>query len=273
MKKNLIVLVIGLALSILVPVLVSNAPLFVDFNKMGTSEQLTTLKTYIDYYMGLIIFTLTIIVTYITHYINEIQTDRTQTVNSQNRLNDSINHLASLILSADQDGFYLVDKLGLYTTMLSFTKNAKIRVDMMYLNDVPPSQLDPSIERDQFYTGLNEVIREGSIPVKRIVLLTEENKAWIKQYAKKHNNKKNFSLYLVKDKPMPPVSIQVIDNRYVILISIFRHALSGVKKHLIFESPNLALVFQSHYNAVLDKSIAIVENGHILESNIQQYLN
>jgi hypothetical protein len=273
MKKTLIIFCIGLALSIIVPVLVSNAPLFFNFAQMDVDEKLSTLRTYIDYYMGIVIFTLTIVFTYITYYISEIQTDRAKVVESQNRLDNNINHLASLLRSSGQDAFYTVDKTGLYNGMLAFVKDAKIRIDLMYLNDVPPSQLDPCPERDQFYSGLNDVIYAGSIPVKRVVLLTEDNKQWIKQYARKHNNKKNFSLYIVKDKPMPPVSIQIIDNRFVILISIFRHALSGVKKHLIFESPNLALVFQSHYSAVLDKSIAIVENGRVVESNLRQYLS
>lgn len=183
-----------------------------------------------------------------------------------------IGHLASVVLSANQDAFYAVDKTSLYSTMLSFTKSARIRLDMMYLNDVPPAQLDPCLERDQFYSGFDEIISDGTVPVKRIVLLTDNNKTWIKKYIRRHKGRKNFSLYVIKDKPVPPVSIQIIDNRFVILISVFRHALSGTKKHLIFEAPNLALVFQSHYNAVLDKSTAIIENGHLIESNFQQYL-
>jgi hypothetical protein len=187
------------------------------------------------------------------------------------KLATEISHFSQAIKSKE-NFVYAVKKEELYTRMNEFLLNAHNRIDLMYLAEKPPYDYQKSDAKNKYLKELEQIITQNKITVRRLIVYSNENKAWIKEFTDTHKDIKTFSLYILDDKLINAVSIQIFDDSKAVLVNLDSSDSSLKSRDIIIESKQLNQIFESYYDRILKKAIPIVENGKLNIDNYRKYL-
>lgn len=269
MKKNKYFPVLALViLTIIVPLIVLNISYFKGFTSLDM----------FGYAMGFVLIVGSVFLFYIVNIEEKLRENNDSIIEVgtlQNadfkKLANEISHFSQAIKSKE-NFVYAVKKEELYTRMSEFLLNASNRVDLMYLGDKPPYDYQKSNAKDKYLKKLEEIISQNKITVRRLILYTEQNKNWIQNFVDKHNNIGAFSLYILDDKLINAVSIQIFDDSKAVLVNLDSSDTSLKSRDIIIDSKELNQIFESYYDRILKKATPLVENGKINIINYRKYL-
>jgi hypothetical protein len=260
MKKEYwsVPLVVTLILTIVIPLVVLLSSIFQQWKPFGMFEFAVTL---------ILLITSGFILLY-----NILEVKIKSVDKSNETITNSINHLTNAMNSTNR--VYAVNKYELYETMSDFLLNSKSRVDLMYLGRKPPTQYPVFTQKETYIDNLKNRITVNDKPIRRIILYTDANKSWIKELADTYNSKNNVSLYILNNQKLDAISVQIFDDKRVILMNVDNTVASIDKRDVIVESIELNSIFEFYYNRIIiDKTaIPIIENGKKNNDNYQEYL-
>jgi hypothetical protein len=165
-----------------------------------------------------------------------------------------------------------VRKSEMYDTMSSFTAIVKEKINTMYLGKKPPNQYVPSKEKDSYYKVLHDIIEDGRVIVSRIILLSQENKPWIRECCDNYKDKDHFSLYIIDSAFFDAPSVQIYDDSKVVIMNLNSSDTMAVSVGVVIESKTGTSTFEQYYERLKSEAIALCENGNFNEDNYKKYV-
>jgi hypothetical protein len=257
----LIIFILGGVVSIILPLI------SISYNWFGSLPNYDT-KLQVSLGIGSLLFT--ILASYLAHVVKKQADYANERTTAEVNLSTKIDSLTDLLLKTDVVS--ALNKHDLYSKLDELVLTAQEKLELMYLGEKPPANLQQNPTRDKYIKDLEDVINQEKLVITRIILFTSGNKKWIKSMAYKFKDKRFFSLYIIEKQHIPSMSIQTVDSRHTIVIN----TLKGVtgKKHFYTRSEDLYTIFHGYYNDTLDttKSIKIIENGSLCRRNFNKYL-
>lgn len=251
-----VVFVVGIAFSVLLPLL----DLLLNFTDKIERSAI------FQFLVGLAIFLATLLATYISWLLEKIELHSQK----QSTIQGLLNNLSVSIVQG-KASFYPIDKEELYKKLEVLVGSATEHLRLMYLGDRPPEKQEKFEPRNLYINALNDVIDRGSIRVTRLILLSQENKKWLRSIVKKNQGKQFFSLYVILNRPVPAISIQVIDELRTLLINDAR-SVALKRKHVFIDDSEAALIFKSLYINIAHDAVAIIRDGVLEAENFEKYL-
>jgi len=252
-QSSTVIFYSGLILSVIIPVVLLNLPLF---------KQLSNLDMF-GYGLGFISLIATLFFSLYASYTEKIRENQRLVLDGLKQINQSIQSNVS----------YAVSKEVLYEKMREMIINAEYKIDLSYLGELPPDSYRRSTSRELYIKALSDVVASKKVAVRRIVLLTDSNKAWIKSIVTDHTRNEYFSLAIIPKKPeLPVVSVQVIDSSKAILINLNSSDTTLAPRDIVVESVEMTSVFEIYYNNIYSKCIEIVNNGRVNQENYKLFI-
>jgi hypothetical protein len=266
-SKKYIVIVVGVILTVIVPLIVLNISYFKGFSTLDM----------FGYSLGFVLIVGSIFLFFLAN-IEDLIAEHSENLSKSNvvqnvefkRFANEMNHLSSAIKSKD-NLVYPVNKEHMYDRMIDFLTNSRNRADLMYMGNKPPQDYQGSHSKDRYIAGLEEFILLGKIPVRRVIIYSQENKIWIQGLIDKCKDIKTFSLFILSEEIASPISLQIFDNSKAVLVNLDNSDSSLKSRDIIIDSQELNPIFESYYDRILKKSIPIVENGKINTNNYRKY--
>lgn len=244
----------GVILSIVLPLLALNLPLFKGLEKIDL----------FSYCLGIGIA----VATALAILIEVRSTEGRETTDEINR---SIQSLELRVLEGRDVISSLVDRDGFYRHMRQFVEEATTRIDLMYQAPRRPESYRPSEQKTSYLVSLAEVVNKGRVPIRRLIRLTDENKEWLGELVEQYAGK-NCSLSVLPESTGPSISVQLFDRHRVVLVNLSESDTRMGKLDVIFESAGLAQVFEVHYETVFKSAVPLIENGRKNIANIGRLL-
>lgn len=260
MRKSLdsiLIGIVGLLFTFLLPIIVLNVPLFKD---LGRNDLFA-------YGLGFSV----IIATGILLAFNV----RFKNINDQERrIREELSEI-SLALSQEPGRLsHIVNREQLYITMVSFLAGAKQRIDLMYQAEKPPHSFRRLASKEKYLFQLKKKIDEGNVPIRRIILLTSENKPWIRDLVQEYNGKPSASLSLITTEiGFPIIGVQLFDDSKTVILNLGKDDTGIGPRDIVINSLEMNSIFEGHYNALYANCSPVIINGIVNQSNIDKYLS
>jgi len=255
-SSSRLTLVLGSLLSIIVPLGILNMPLF---------KGLSNVELF-SYGLGFCLVIATAVVTLLTLRDREMAT-------SLSGIEVEVSHLRRSIREGRNSFAYVVGREELYKVLAGFVRNGKQRIDLMYQAPKPPLGYRKSDAKIKYLEALDSVVMAGKVPIRRIVLLTSENKAWVRELVEKYRGRATVSLALIVEQVhFPVISVQLVDRTRTVLVNLIGSSAGLGPRDVVLDSEELARIFEWYYEALFDVSEKIVENGQVRDDTLQQYL-
>ena len=263
------VLRVGLIASVAIP---SGVAIYRHFDPPTDNN----LHSYLNLYLAFVLGAITTAASIITYNLQSFQKQQSDLLKSLQEeeiksIKRSIKEISLAFPNINNVKVYSVTREDFYSQLSDNVHNSKKRVLLTYLAKKPPesekyTQYD---SKRKYMSDLAKTIRSNQKHIKRIILLTEENKEWIKGLVDKYNGKSNFSLAVLKDDNLiPRVPFQIFDNNKIILIGKIQ-AESSDKRDIIIESEDMMKTYEIYYDELWKSKscIQLIENGKKDESN------
>lgn len=264
------ILIIGLIISGLIPLI------------LHLAKAINPSHSYVNLLLAIGMVWVTISIAVLNHNIKIQIDDLKSSIDSIRELEllelrEDLNDIAYAFPNLNSVKVYTLSRKDLYIKLGQRVKKAKQRVWLTYLAKKPPtassySNYDTKITYLKF---LNESIIDNNKAFKRIILLTEENKSWIKDIVRTGKDKNRFSLAILIDRDnIPRVPFQILDDVNLVLLGKVP-AESVVKRDVIIESKDVIQTYEVYFDRLWKSNncIQIVENGIVNTENYDQYLN
>lgn len=151
-----------------------------------------------------------------------------------------------------------------YRSMRLLIAQASSEILLVHHEPFPPDiRPDPRHEISEYFHTLDNVISKNTVPVRRIVTIPNPEKLnWVvSEMLRKHKKDDNFDVRLsnllefegdklvrVHEEEMVPLSIQIVDRRYVYIVNIgsgFHTSFPG--SDLFLDSPSAAEYFRTYF--------------------------
>jgi hypothetical protein len=244
----------GLILSVLLPFLALNLPLFKDLKDLDL----------FSYSVGL-----GIAVAVVLAVLLEVRS--TETRDSIAEVKRAVESLEMRVLGGRDVIASLVDRDEFYSHMGTFVGEASRRIDLMYQAPRRPESFRPSEQKSRYLATLAEKAK-GRVPIRRLIRLTNDNKDWLRELVDEYSGKDNCSLSVLPESMVPSISVQLFDRQRVVLVNLSESDTRMGKRDLIFESAALTETFEIYYETVFKSAAPLIENGRKHIANIGRLL-
>jgi hypothetical protein len=245
----------GIVLSVVLPLLALNLPLF---------KHLEDLDLF-SWSIGLGIATAVAVAVL-------LEVRSTETKESVDDVKKAIEALEMRVVRGREVIASLVDRDGFYRQMCKYLEEATTRIDLMYQAPKRPESFRPSEQKRRYMSALAAVVSQGKIPIRRLIRLTSDNKEWLRELVEEYAGKPNLSLSVLPESMVPSISVQLFDRERVVLVNLSESDTRLGARDVIFESKALTSVFETYYETVFRVADPLVENGRKHLANIGRLL-
>lgn len=246
----------GILLSVILPVLALNLPLFKNVEDLDL----------FSYSIGF-----GIAVAVVIAVLLEVRS--TETRESVAEVRTAVESLESRVLRNRDVTASLVDRDGFYRQMCQFLEEATIRIDLMYQAPRRPESFRPSEQKKRYLSSLAAIASQGGVPIRRLIRLTKDNKEWLRELVEEYAGKQLISLSVLPESMVPSISVQLFDRERVVLVNLSESDTRLGARDVIFESKDLTDVFETYYETVFRAADPLIENGRKHLSNIGRLLD
>lgn len=249
-------IVLGLSLGVVIPLIILNLPLLGEVRAVDL----------MGYALGLGVILATAAVALLTLRDDEFAA-------SISEIRGDLGHLRKSLREERGGLAYVVGREELYRTMAGVVRSAKERIDLTYQAPKPPLSYRKSEAKGAYLAALREVIAEGRVPVRRVILLTHENKSWIRGLVEEYRDVSTISLAIsVEQVKFPVISVQLIDRNRTILVNLISAGAGLSPRDIVLDSGELTSIFESYYEALYSACEKVVENGVVSQEVVGRYL-
>lgn len=182
---------------------------------------------------------------------------------------DDIKNNIDSAKKVDLDEFYLLLRVHVL--------KARKAIDLTLNQSINP-QVGFKAQKE-YFKEINSIIKSDKIRVRRIVTIDSKKKLslvneWLQKYSKIHNFHLRYS-NISSEKPIPALSIQIIDSKFLFIAGLnkgkFTHSESNL--NVIIESESLGNFFQEYYNEYWNSLDSIKEGKTINDKLLREIEN
>lgn len=159
-------------------------------------------------------------------------------------------------------GVVVLNSSQLYLHLIHSTRAAKHRVYNTYFGHIPPEQSNLPAKGDYFEAMTKIAKTKSSLEFRRIVLLTEANKEWIREMVNEFENHKNISIrvYQSPDNRIRPLSIQLYDDQEAYLIHLVDRP-PGQPRDIVIKESVAVSILNQYYEDFWNASNPVLDCG------------
>lgn len=158
----------------------------------------------------------------------------------------------------------MLSSSALYRELVGAVESARHRVCNTYLGSIPPDVSNLPEKQAYFRNLLRDAKKKKTVEFRRIVMLSEANRAWVKQLIKDYSGLTNVSIAVYRGAPenLTSLSVQVIDNNALFII----HAAArppGQLRDMMIKDKAAVAIFSDYYESLWKLCDVALEKGKV----------